>query len=371
MGLLNFFRKKPSLSIAVLQNDLRILNDCANLIENTTNPDVFFPRFTLYYEKLSLLANAQKDNLVTVMGDDILEKFLTFNTPDAKNDAINNFIKRYWDATCTKAAELKTQKGKDNCFENFKTTLSSYDEQLPNSCVKYYTYLYLNAPRIANMPRNQIPAEQIDNMQRLKASDFYCEKIYKMFFEDYPEMPFISQDRELNSTNWIEQAQLFGVTPSKDMMKRYPDGLLPGHIYMLYWLDKYNKKRIPVYFEYKYGINFEIEKSYLERNGYLSNGKPTEKGRSAISNHFTVIENHSPRKVGNVPDVVTQQIIFQKERLQENGFKYYEYIANSNSCPTCKSLDGKIFPLSSLVPGVNAPPMCKKCRCSITAYVKE
>ena len=45
MGLFNFFNKKPSLSVIELQNDLRILNDCASLIEKTVNPDVFFSRF--------------------------------------------------------------------------------------------------------------------------------------------------------------------------------------------------------------------------------------------------------------------------------------------------------------------------------------
>ena len=71
MGLFNFFNKKPSLSVIELQNDLRILNDCASLIEKTVNPDVFFSRFDLYYEKLSILADAQKRKIVVVKGDNI------------------------------------------------------------------------------------------------------------------------------------------------------------------------------------------------------------------------------------------------------------------------------------------------------------
>lgn len=94
--------------------------------------------------------------------------------------------------------------------------------------------------------RYSIPAERIDAMQRIKASDTYCQKIYKRFYKDYPEKPFISQDRELN-TDWIEQAEMFpeqSIIP-KSMMYRYPDGLLPGHVYMLYWLNKYNNKKVP------------------------------------------------------------------------------------------------------------------------------
>lgn len=46
-------------------------------------------------------------------------------------------------------------------------------------------------------------------------------------------------------------------------MTPYSDGLLPGHIYMLYWLKKYKNKRVPAYFEYRYGIDFEKEKSFF------------------------------------------------------------------------------------------------------------
>ena len=46
--------------------------------------------------------------------------------------------------------------------------------------------------------------EQINFSQSAKASDNYCQKIYDLYYKDYPEMPFISKDRELN-TNWFEQ----------------------------------------------------------------------------------------------------------------------------------------------------------------------
>lgn len=79
---------------------------------------------------------------------------------------------------------------------------------------------------------------------------------------------------------------------SEAMMKRYPDGLLPGHIYMLYWLKKYTNKRVPSYFEYKYGIDFYKEKEFLTQNGYLENSKPTHKGELAINTHQDVIVKH-------------------------------------------------------------------------------
>lgn len=141
--------------------------------------------------------------------------------------------------------------------------------------------------------RHVIPASEIDKMQNIEASEDYKKKIYNLYYSDYPEKPFVSQDRELN-TNWIEQSMMFpehSIIP-KSMMRRYSDGLLPGHIYMLYWIDKIHRKRIPVYFEYEFGINFEKEKFFLIDNGYLNDtGKLTEKGIQAISKHYAVIEH--------------------------------------------------------------------------------
>lgn len=147
----------------------------------------------------------------------------------------------------------------------------------------------------STIDRKKIPAQKIDEMQKIEASEEYKQKIYSLFYSDYPNKPFISKDREMN-TNWIEQAEMFPklcIIP-KTKLKRFNDGLLPGHIYMLYWLKhRKSKKRIPSYFEYKYGINFEKEKMFLSNNGYLDNtDKPTLKGEQAIKRHFKVIENH-------------------------------------------------------------------------------
>lgn len=140
-------------------------------------------------------------------------------------------------------------------------------------------------------------------MQQFKASDTYCQTIYDLYYKDYSEKPFISQDREFN-TNWIEQSKMFPNQSlvSEAMMKRYPDGLLPGHIYMLYWLKKYTNKRVPSYFEYKYGIDFYKEKEFLTQNGYLENSKPTHKGELAINTHQDVIVKHDSNFQVNLSD---------------------------------------------------------------------
>lgn len=143
--------------------------------------------------------------------------------------------------------------------------------------------------------RRSIDPAQIDAMQKMPASDNYRNKIYKKYYSSYPIKPFISLDREKN-TNWLEQTELFSmqsIIPIQ-MMTPFNDGLLPGHIYLLYWLGKGGGKRVPSYFEYKYGIEVEKEKQYLIDNGFLFNDKPTTKGEQAIKTHFEMIEAHSP-----------------------------------------------------------------------------
>lgn len=134
---------------------------------------------------------------------------------------------------------------------------------------------------------------EIEKNQQIPASKDYCDKVYGKYYYNYPIKPFISKDREVR-TQWLEQSEMFpeqSIVPKNNMI-RYIDGLLPGHVYMLYWIKNVNRKRIPSYFEYKYGIQFSKEKEFLTDNGYLKDGKLTEKGENAIELHNEVIKNH-------------------------------------------------------------------------------
>lgn len=214
------------------------------------------------------------------------------------------------------------------------------------------------------MQRNQKQAT--DSPKQSKTA----KRIIKTFYADYPEIPFISNNR---SKDWIEKATLFPnqcIIP-KSMMTRFEDELLPGHIYMLYWLKKYTNKKVPAYFEYKYGIDFEKEKVYLRECGYLNDGnKPTDKGNEAISCHSDVIDQHAiaTAKPDTSIESIRNQILAQRDSIMRNGFKRYEFIANSGCCEVCGKLNGKCFSISKLEMGVNAPPMHEGCRCSIAAY---
>lgn len=135
--------------------------------------------------------------------------------------------------------------------------------------------------------------------------------IYQKYYTDYPEKPYISNER--NIREWLERAEMFPSQSlvSRNMMVRYNDGLLPGHIYMLYWLKKYSNKKTPAYFEYEYGIDFVAEKTFLKRNGYLDElDKPTPKGNLAIQRHSSVIEERHPSpRYSGVPDASSPVIL--------------------------------------------------------------
>ena len=61
----------------------------------------------------------------------------------------------------------------------------------------------------------------------------------------------------------------------------------------------------------------------------------------------------------------------QKQSYIRNGFDEYEFIAEPTACPICRSLDGKHFKVSKMMPGENAHPMHPNCHCSTAAYMDD
>ena len=115
-------------SVQQAQNDLRIMNDCKNLVSTTVKPDVFFGRLNLMVEKGEHL---QK-----------LEKYISFSgaSPTAAlneikqsyQEAVKQFLVRYFSDTFDKAEAMKTEKGKQNKYIKFYESLQEY-------------YCYMNA----------------------------------------------------------------------------------------------------------------------------------------------------------------------------------------------------------------------------------
>ena len=63
----------------------------------------------------------------------------------------------------------------------------------------------------------------------------------------------------------------------------------------------------------------------------------------------------------------------QMREYEENGFGEYKYIAcgGADVCDVCKKMDGRVFSVKKIMPGVNAPPMHPNCHCSTAPYIDE
>lgn len=89
-------------------------------------------------------------------------------------------------------------------------------------------------------------------------------------YRDYPEQPYISGDRDLEA--WVQTPERFpyGRVPRANMI-RNEEGLLPGHVVMLWLIDVSeitNESFVPQYFEYRYGVEAEEAKRLLVDKGY-------------------------------------------------------------------------------------------------------
>lgn len=63
------------------------------------------------------------------------------------------------------------------------------------------------------------------------------------------------------------------------------------------------------------------------------------------------------------------QTAIQEKGYKEYGIEEYEFIAEPNACPICAALNGKIFKVKDMSPGINACPMHANCRCSTAPHV--
>ena len=70
-------------------------------------------------------------------------------------------------------------------------------------------------------------------------------------------------------------------------------------------------------------------------------------------------------------ETARMQTAIQRDSLEGNGIKQYEYIAEPTACHLCSVLDGKIYKLKDMAVGKNAPVRHPNCRCRIAGYVSS
>jgi hypothetical protein len=125
-------------TIQQANNDLRIINDSASLVEKTTKPDVFFSRLNLLIEKSKHLAS--------------LEKYISFSGAPptaAYNEALQNynesirlFLIQYFSETFDKAEAMKTEKGRIGKYQKFYDSLQIYYQYMTEEHIRYIETKY-------------------------------------------------------------------------------------------------------------------------------------------------------------------------------------------------------------------------------------
>jgi len=124
-------------SIIYPEQNLKIIQDCMDIVNSTKSPDTFFERYNLMEQKIDELTAIHGPKYT---GQSPIEMKAQVTTK--KQAAIHDMITRYFDDATIKASTLKTEKGKANRFHAFISTLETYYDQMDSSNIKYTEELY-------------------------------------------------------------------------------------------------------------------------------------------------------------------------------------------------------------------------------------
>lgn len=121
----------------VAQRHLEIYEDSQKLITETVNPEVFFERYDLAQEQLIQLNNivVETDNIVGYRGDDLEEKIQLYD--DMREEAHQEFITRYHEASVSKAMKLKTERGRKNNYQRSYEKLLGVEDKMSEETKRY------------------------------------------------------------------------------------------------------------------------------------------------------------------------------------------------------------------------------------------
>lgn len=115
-----------------VNNDIKIIKDCLKLISETVKADVFFSRLDLLKKTAEHLMQLEPyinlSESPTKAFSEVLEK---------EQEAIYQFIIRYYDSVQTYANTLKTDKSKNNQYQKFYDILMTYSDQINEENLKY------------------------------------------------------------------------------------------------------------------------------------------------------------------------------------------------------------------------------------------
>ncbi|MCR4646246.1 MAG: hypothetical protein K5695_12700 [Oscillospiraceae bacterium] len=112
---------------------LKQVRESVNLINSTTNPDVFFERYGFAIYRLKELAKMERH--VKLSGDRPSVFLVTMR--QKKQSAIHNLIDRIYDKADQKLTATKTDKSKLSNIEKIEKQLELYFDQMDKSTINY------------------------------------------------------------------------------------------------------------------------------------------------------------------------------------------------------------------------------------------
>lgn len=115
--------------------------------------------------------------------------------------------------------------------------------------------------------------------------------------------------------------------------------------------------------------NLRNELAVELQKGFIS-GVSSQKMAQNIKKQFEVSYKDAHRLV--VTELRRVQTDVAKQQYEEAGIEEYEYCAvNPRACPICRDQDGKVFKVSEMKAGENAPPLHPNCHCTTAPKVNE
>lgn len=158
------------------------------------------------------------------------------------------------------------------------------------------------------------------NPNQLKLKEYYQKNNYNVI----PVLPPEEECAEL-----FERSKLFGdsLFVHKSYMN-YIDSdskLLRGHIIMLWWIYEVSRKKVPLYFLFEYGIDFDDELHYLHNLELLdSNNHLTAKGQKTLEEYRHIVRQHKAMKTQKGNDEIEYvytdaEVVKDIEEFQSTG----------------------------------------------------
>ncbi len=163
---------------------LKIVHDCANLVNTTKNPEVFFPRYKLMLEYLEKLAGLESTGIFRNSKELPSEALLRIEKQFPA--ATENFLDRSFEAAKEKAETLKTEKAKGSAIARYFADMEKYIDDMAPENVSYLEELK-KAPQSAKTHEeimDEINAWGAENSEDEEARRYYRGQLDKQYQAD-------------------------------------------------------------------------------------------------------------------------------------------------------------------------------------------